>query len=418
MGRLLVEGGVPLHGTVSVSGSKNAALPILAATVLLNGEAELTNIPNVTDIVTMVRVLRALGLRVEYLPGKFIRTWGGRPIKSVAPFELVTKMRASFFVAGPILTRTGLARVPLPGGCSIGTRPVDIHLKGFAAMGADIHMEHGIVFMQAKELRGTRIYFDFPSVGATENIMMAATLAKGVTIIENAACEPEVSDLAYFLVACGARISGIGTPVITIEGVNELRGSAYRIIPDRIEAGTLLLAAAITHGEVTIQDMNIPHNAALLEKLQDAGVKSTVHDATSISIHPNGVVKAINLETQPFPGFATDLQAPMMAFLSLCQGTSVIRENIFENRFQHSQELGRMGAQIQVDLSTAIISGVPRLSGAPVKATDLRAGAALLIASLAAEGLTELRGTRHLYRGYENIYEKLTRLGARLKPLE
>lgn len=417
MSRLLIEGGVPLRGRVKISGSKNSTLPILAATILLSTDSEIYNVPQVSDVVTMVRVLRALGLRAEFVPHQFLRVWGGRAIKSVAPYELVTKMRASFFVAGPMLARMHMAKVPLPGGCSIGSRPVDLHLKGFAALGADVHIEHGIVALQAKELRGAAIYLDFPSVGATENIMMAACLAKGTTVIENAAREPEIFDLAQFLSSAGAQIEGAGTSKIVIKGVEELQGLKYSIIPDRIEAGTLIMAAAMTGGQVTFEKLNLEHLDALLRKLRDMGVGLQVHDAETLTVTGSPQLKAVDIETMPYPGFPTDLQAPMMALMALCQGTSVVKETIFENRFQHAPELRRMGADIRVDLSTAIVKGVASLSGAPVQATDLRAGAALLMAALAAEGQTELRGIHHIDRGYENLQDKLQLLGAKLTRL-
>jgi UDP-N-acetylglucosamine 1-carboxyvinyltransferase len=412
MAKLVVNGKKRLCGTVKVSGAKNAALPILAAALLLDGTTELINVPHLMDISTMIKMLNSLGLRAEYLKPCKVRIVNNKKIKHIAPYELVTAMRASFFVAGPLVARTGFAKVPLPGGCSIGSRPIDLHLKGFKALGCQINIEHGFVEIKAKQLVGKRIYLDFPSVGATENIMMAATLAQGTTIIENAALEPEIEDLGNFLNNAGANISGLGTAVIKIIGVSKLKGIEHTVIPDRVEAGTLLIAGAITNGAITIENCIPIHIEPLLQKLQEAGFKLEIKDNSIALMSNRHIINPINIETLPFPGFPTDMQAQMMSLLCLAQGTSLIKELIFENRFMHAYELMRMGANIKLDRHLAFIEGVPSLSGAAVKITDLRAGAALILAGLAAEGQTTVYGLKHLQRGYENLPEKLKSLGA------
>ncbi|MFA5104368.1 MAG: UDP-N-acetylglucosamine 1-carboxyvinyltransferase [Candidatus Margulisiibacteriota bacterium] len=418
MRKLLINGGNALSGTVSVSGAKNSALPILAATILLEGKASLTNIPLLNDVITMMRVLRTLGLRVEYCEPNTMNVWINGKIKHVAPYELVTKMRASFFIIGPMVARLGLARVPLPGGCAIGSRPVNYYLKGLEAMGAKIEMEHGFVKAQADKLEGVPIYLDFPSVGATESLMMAATLAEGDTSIENAAQEPEIIDLANFLNRCGAKISGAGTQAISITGVKSLKAVDYKIIPDRIEAGTLMIASAITGGDVTLKNVIPEHLASLSVKLQETGI-NIVFSGTSARVTVPDKLKAVNIKTMPYPGFPTDMQPQLTSLLSLAKGTSVITESIFENRFMHVQELKRMGADIQIEGHSIIIEGVPNLSGAPVRTSDLRAGAALAVAALAAEGETLIDDTdRFLDRGYEKIVSKLSGLGADVKEVK
>ena len=409
--RLFIDGGVPLTGEVCSSGAKNAALPILAASILVKGTYYIENIPSLLDVSIMLKMLNALGVRAEYSQSNKIRICNDRKIRHIAPYELVTSMRASFFVAGPIIARTGYAKVPMPGGCAIGTRPIDIHLKGFKAMGVDVSIEHGFVQMITDELKGARIYLDFPSVGATENIMMAATLASGKTIIENAAQEPEIVDLANFLILAGAKIEGVGTSIITIEGVSELNGQDYSVIPDRVEVGTLMLAAAITKGDVFIKDAIPDHIEPIISKLKDSGAFVNVSDD---GIHVKGCDKfqSVDIETLPFPGFPTDMQAQFMSFLTLCSGVSIVTETIFENRFMHVNELVRMSADIRVDQRQAIVKGVEKLCGAEVKITDLRAGAALVIAGLAAEGTTSIHGLGHLLRGYHNLPQKLRDLGA------
>jgi len=409
--KLVIKGGRKLNGTVVISGSKNAALPILAASILLNGETTLTNVPNLLDVITMLRVLRTLGIRAEYYDGGKVKIWNQNSIKHVAPYELVTKMRASFFVIGPILARTGLAKIPLPGGCAIGSRPVNIHIKGLEQLGATVRMEHGFVIVSANKLQGKRVYLDFPSVGATETMLMAATLASGKTIIENVAREPEIVDLANFLNQAGAKISGAGSEVIEIEGVDALHAIEYEVIPDRVEAGTFMLAAAITGGDVEVNKVIPTHVEALIRKLQDAGLKMQIEE-NRIRISSSGRLTAVDVRTLPYPGFPTDLQPQMAALLAVSRNTSVITETIFENRFMHVPELNRMGADIKIEGSSLIINGVEKLSGAPVRVSDLRAGAALVLAALVAEGETLIEDQdHHLSRGYENLVEKIKALG-------
>ncbi len=411
--RLVVEGGYPLLGTTRVSGAKNAALPILAACILTTGDFRIANIPPLMDIKVMIKMLNALGVRAEYLANDQVVIRNNRKIRHIAPYELVTAMRASFFVAGPILARTGFAKVPLPGGCAIGIRPLDIHINGFKAMGVDINIEHGFVQMTAKSLRGARIYLDFPSVGATENIMMAATLADGTTIIENAAQEPEIDDLANFLIQAGACIEGAGSSTITIQGVSRLVGRDYAVIPDRVEVGTLMIAAAVTRGDVCIKGAVPDHIEPIIRKLKDAGVGVDV-TPTDIRVVGSDTITSVDIETMPFPGFPTDMQAQFMALLSIARGIGIVTERIFENRFMHVSELMRLGADIRVDQRQAIVKGVPQLWGAEVKITDLRAGAALIIAGLVANGQTRIYGLDHLRRGYYELPQKLERLGARI----
>jgi len=418
MRRILVVGGKRLEGEVTVSGSKNAALPIMAATILTHGMSTISSIPNLLDIQTMIRVLRALGLRAEYSQPNIVRVWVNNYIKHVAPYELVTKMRASFFVIGPLLARTGFAKVPLPGGCAIGSRPVDIHLKGLESLGAKVELEHGFVIVKANKLRGDRILLDFPSVGATETIMMAACLAEGQTVIENAAREPEIVDLADFLNKAGAKIEGAGCEVVKIEGVAKLSAVEHSVIPDRIEAGTLMIAAAISHGEVVVKNVNVAHIDSVIIKLRQAGITVDV-EAGKVRIRVPDGLKAIDIRTQPFPGFPTDMQAQMLALITLASGTSVITETVFENRFMHVHELKRMGADIRLEGQSAIVNGVQKLEGAPVKSRDLRAGAALMIAGLAAEGETLIEDIdRFIERGYDGLNKKLISLGADIRELK
>lgn len=418
MRKIIVNGGRPLNGTVKVSGAKNSALPILASTLLLSGKASITNVPLLNDVITMMRVLRVLGLRVEYSEPNTMNVWINGKVRHVAPYELVTKMRASFFIIGPILARMGLAKVPLPGGCAIGFRPVNYYIKGLEALGAKIEMEHGFVIAKASKLKGAPIYLDFPSVGATESLMMAATLADGDTVIENSAKEPEIIDLANFLNKCGAKISGAGTQSITIKGVSSLRAADYRVIPDRIEAGTFMVASAITGGDVLIENIAPEHISSIVTKLQEAGVNIIMEKTSARVTAPKGI-KAVDIKTLPYPGFPTDMQPQLTSMLSLAKGTSVITESIFENRFMHVQELKRMGADIQIEGHSIIIEGVPHLSGAPVRTSDLRAGAALILAALAAEGETLIDDMdRFIDRGYEKILGKLERLGADAKEVK
>ena len=416
MQRLLLKGGRPLEGEFTVGGSKNAALPILAATIMLPGHSVIRNVPNLLDVITIIRVLRALGIRAEYSQSDPHRVdvWNSQ-VKHVAPYELVTKMRASFFVIGPILAVKGLAKVPLPGGCAIGSRPVNLHIKGMEALGAKVEMERGFVIARAAKLKGARVYIDFPSVGATEGVMMAATLAEGETIIENAAREPEVVDLANFLIKAGAKIEGAGGEVIRVQGVSGLAPVDYTIIPDRIEAGTIMAAAAITRGRVRISKIILNHVEATIRKLKESGVRLEIEsDALTVHGSEDGF-RAVDVKTMPYPGFPTDMQPQLSAFLTLARGTSVVSETIFENRFMHMQELRRLGADIKMEGQSAIINGVAGLSGAPVKVSDLRAGAALLIAGLAAQGETLLEDRdHHISRGYENIIDRLRALGAEI----
>jgi UDP-N-acetylglucosamine 1-carboxyvinyltransferase len=417
MRKALVVGGKRLNGKVTVSGSKNASLPILAATILLHGETTLTNVPNLLDIITMIRVLRTLGLRAEYFEPNTVKIWTNSVIKHVAPYELVTKMRASFFVIGPILARTGLAKVPLPGGCAIGSRPVDIHIKGLEALGAHVSMEHGFVIVKANKLKGAKIYMDFPSVGATETIMMAATMSEGETIIENAAQEPEIVDLAEFLNKCGAKIEDAGKESIKINGVQKLKACDYKVMPDRIEACTLMLAGAITKGDIVVDGVVEQHVEPVIRKLQDAGIEVAV-SSNMIRIKAKDGIKSTDIKTMPYPGFPTDAQPQFTSLMSIANDTSVITETVFENRFMHIQELKRMGADIHLEGQSAIIKGVKKLSGCPVRASDLRAGAALVLAGLAAEGETLIDDVeRFIERGYENLIGKLNSLGGDLKEI-
>lgn len=419
MRKIFVKGNKPLHGEVIISGAKNSALVILAATILIPGKTILRNVPNLLDIKTIIRVLRTLGLRAEYSASQpnTVEVWNDNNIKHVAPYELVTKMRASFFVIGPLLARKGLAKIPLPGGCAIGSRPVDLHIKGLEALGATVQMEHGFVIVSAKKLKGSRVYIDFPSVGATETVMMAASLAEGETIIGNCAREPEVVDLANFLNSAGAKITGAGTDEIHVQGVERLNPIEYRVIPDRIEAGTFMVAGAITKSKLTIKKLVPAHLESTITNLLEAGVEINVgEDQVEVSV-PNGI-DPIDIKTMPYPGFPTDMQSQFTSLLCLAKGTSVVTETIFENRFMHLHELRRMGADIKIEGQSAIIHGVKKLSGAQVRVSDLRAGAALLIAGLAAEGETMLEDRdHHIERGYEHIVNKLGAIGADVKML-
>jgi UDP-N-acetylglucosamine 1-carboxyvinyltransferase len=410
MDKLIINGGRKLKGEVSVSGSKNAALPIFVATILAPGKFEISNVPFLRDINTTIKVLDSLGARIEG-NGNVVRIDTTDVNNVEATYELVKTMRASVLVLGPLLARHGRARVSLPGGCAIGARPIDQHLKGLKALGAEIRLAHGYVEATAKKLKGARINFDMPTVGGTEHLMMTASLAKGVTLLENAAREPEIVDLACMLNKMGAQIEGAGTDTIRIEGVNELSPVDYRVMPDRIEAGTFMVAAAITGGDVRISNMQLEHLDALVFKLQDAGVDILNKDGV-VRVKGPKKLKSINIKTRPYPGFPTDMQAQFMALMCIADGASVIAENIFENRFMHVSELIRFGADITIDGKSAIVKGVKKLSGAPVMATDLRASASLILAGLAAEGETEITRIYHLDRGYESIEKKLAGLGA------
>lgn len=410
MDKLIINGGKKLKGEVSVSGSKNAALPIFVATILAPGKFEISNVPFLRDINTTIKVLESLGARIEG-NGNVVRIDTTDQKNVEATYDLVKTMRASVLVLGPLLARHGRARVSLPGGCAIGARPIDQHLKGLQALGAEIRLEHGYVEATAKKLKGARINFDMPTVGGTEHLMMTASLAKGVTLLENAAREPEIVDLANMLSKMGARIEGAGTDTIRIEGVKELVPTDYRVMPDRIEAGTFMVAAAITGGDVRISNMQLEHLDALVFKLHDAGVEIINKDGV-VRVKGPKKIRSINIKTRPYPGFPTDMQAQFMALMCIADGASVIAENIFENRFMHVSELIRFGADITIDGKSAIVKGVRKLSGAPVMATDLRASASLILAGLAAEGRTEVTRIYHLDRGYESIEKKLAGLGA------
>ena len=413
MDKLIINGGKKLKGDVSVSGSKNAALPIFVATILAPGTFEISNVPFLRDINTTIKVLESLGARIEG-NGNIVRIDTSELNNVEATYDLVKTMRASVLVLGPLLARHGRARVSLPGGCAIGARPIDQHLKGLKALGADIHLAHGYVEATAKSLKGARINFDVPTVGGTEHLMMTASLAKGVTVLENAAREPEIVDLATMLNLMGARIEGAGTDTIRIDGVQELTATDYRVMPDRIEAGTFMVAAAITGGDIRISNMQLEHLDALVFKLQDAGVEIINKDGI-VRVKGPKKLKSMNIKTRPYPGFPTDMQAQFMALMCVADGASVIAENIFENRFMHVSELIRFGAEIIIDGKSAIVKGIKKLSGAPVMATDLRASASLILAGLAAEGQTEVTRIYHLDRGYEAIEEKLSKLGARIR---
>jgi UDP-N-acetylglucosamine 1-carboxyvinyltransferase len=414
MDRFIVEGGVPLAGEIQISGSKNAVLPIFAATLLADGPCFISNVPDLRDVTTMLKVLERLGCRWQRSPAGLVRLDASAVDCHEAPYDLVKTMRASFIVLGPLLARHGRARVSMPGGCAIGVRQVDLHLKGLAAMGAAIEIGGGYVDARASRLKGTEIYLDCPSVGATENIMLAATLAEGSTVLKNAAREPEVADLAEFLVRMGARIRGAGTSVIEVEGVESLAGADHRVIPDRIETGTFAIAAAITGGRLRLKDAPVTMIESVLAKLQETGAAVSIGPAT-LDVQGPGEIRPVSLTTQPHPGFPTDLQAPFMAYLALARGSSTITERIFENRFLHVGELCRMGADARVQsASGTLIRGVPWLSGAQVMASDLRAGAALVLAALAARGRTEISRVYHIDRGYVRMEQKLSAVGARI----
>ena len=412
MEKLVIEGGRPLSGTVRVSGAKNAALPIMASTLLATGEHVLRGVPHLRDIRTMIELLEHIGAEVDWNGDLKIRTNRFNAVE--APYDLVKTMRASVLVMGPLVGQLRRARVSLPGGCAIGARPIDLHLRALGQMGAKIELREGSVDVFARHLHGADITFDLVTVTGTENIMMAAVLADGTTIIRNAAREPEVADLAEHLTAMGADIEGAGTDTMTIRGVEGLSPAPHTIIPDRIEAGTMLMAAGITGGELTIENFPTRMLETLMARLTDAGMSITVKGSTAHAVS-SGRLKGTNVTTAPHPGFATDLQAQFMAMMSMAAGTSIVTETIFENRFMHVSELTRMGADISIDGGMAVVKGVNRLKGAPVMATDLRASASLVIAGLAAEGTTEVRRIYHLDRGYERIEEKLATCGARIE---
>jgi UDP-N-acetylglucosamine 1-carboxyvinyltransferase len=412
MDKIVIEGGIPLEGEVRVSGSKNAALPIIAACMLTGGWHRLENIPGLRDIGTIKDITSNIGVAFEQ-DGHYLRVNSDNITSHVAAYRLVKTMRASVLVLGPLLSRLGRARISLPGGCAIGARPIDLHLKGLSAMGADIDLEHGYVVARADKLRGAPIFFDTSTVTGTENLMMAAVRAEGVTTLHNAAKEPEVVDLANFLNLMGAIIEGAGTDTITITGVRELRPVSYAIIPDRIESGTFLIAAAITKGRLKIKGSNITHIEAIVEQLLAGGMEIEGKGEELVA-RGTDHIKGVDITTMPFPGFPTDMQAQFMALMCLAHGRSVIKETIFENRFMHVSELRRMGADIEIKGGRALIRGKRSLSGAQVMATDLRASASLVLAGLAAEGRTEVSRAYHLDRGYQGLDLKLSQLGARI----
>ncbi|GAW93760.1 UDP-N-acetylglucosamine 1-carboxyvinyltransferase [Calderihabitans maritimus] len=414
MARLIIDGGKRLQGKVRISGAKNAALAIIAASVMAEGETILENVPCIADVEYQLDIISGMGAEVKWLDPNTVRLVVPDTISSSAPYRLVKKLRASNLLLGALLARKGMAEVPLPGGCDIGARPMDLHFKGLTALGAEIRLKHGFVVARGNCLSGTRIYLDFPSVGATENIMMAACRASGVTVIENAAKEPEVVDLANFLNAMGAKVRGAGTDLIKIEGVSDLRGVRYAVIPDRIEAGTYMIAAAATGGDVWVDNIIATHLQPIIAKLQEVGAVVEEKE-TAIRVIGREKLFSTDVKTLPYPGFPTDLQSPMMSLLAVAKGTSIIRENIFENRLQVAEELKRMGASVKVEGQVAVIVGVEQLYGARVNAPDLRAGAALVIAGLMAEGTTEVLNASVIHRGYEHLKEKLTALGASIQ---
>ncbi|MDN5302272.1 MAG: UDP-N-acetylglucosamine 1-carboxyvinyltransferase [Thermoanaerobacteraceae bacterium] len=416
MSCFIIEGGSKLSGTVKISSAKNAVLPVIAASLLTEAECIIEDAPELEDVRVMKEVLLSLGAKLS-CEANSIKI-DAAPINSFeAPYDLVRKMRASFLVMGPLLARKGKARISMPGGCAIGSRPIDLHLKGFASLGAEIELGHGFVEARCEKLKGTTIYLDFPSVGATENIMMAATLAEGQTVVENAAKEPEIIDLANFLNSMGAHIRGAGTDLIKIEGVKQLKGISYTVIPDRIETGTFLVAGAITGGNILLENVVSEHLKPVIAKLIECGAQ-IIEEPEGLRVIGDGRPLPSDVKTLPYPGFPTDMQAQIMAFLSLARGTSMVIETVFENRFMHVEELKRMGARIKIEGRSAVIEGVEKLSGAPVKATDLRAGAALILAGLAAEGTTTVMNAHHVERGYEDIVGKLSLLGANIKKCE
>ena len=413
MENLVIEGGLPLRGEISVSGSKNAALPILMASILLNGPAVFTNVPDLRDIHTTLRLLEILGCPCSFRNGRVEVSPG--PLQSEAPYDLVKTMRASVLCLGPLLARLGVARVAMPGGCAIGARPVNLHLSALERMGAEFELEEGYIHGKCAGLRGAHIQFDFPTVGGTENLLMAACLAEGETVLENVAREPEVVDLARFLIRCGAEIEGHGSSVIRVRGVRALNGCEYAIMPDRIEAGTFLAAAGITGGELLLRNCPYDDMDAVLIKLREAGM-DIIQRADGVLARPgSGGLRGVDVSTRPHPGFPTDMQAQLMALLCLADGSSMIDETIFENRFMHVQELVRMGADIRLSGSAAMVRGVEHLAGAPVMASDLSASASQVLAGLAARGKTVVQRIYHLDRGYERMEVKLQAVGARIR---
>ena len=416
MAKILVKKSQPLKGHVKIDGAKNSVLPIIAATLLAKDKSVLKGVPNLKDVHVISDLIKYLGADVEYKDN--ILTVDATNIKTCeAPYELVSKMRASFLIMGPLLARFNTTKISMPGGCAIGTRPIDLHLKGFKSLGAKIDMEHGFIEATTEKLVGTKLYLDFPSVGATENIMMAATLAEGTTIIENAAEEPEIVDLANFLNEMGANIKGAGTNTIRIKGVKKLKGAEHNIIPDRIEAATYMVAAAITKGDITIENVIMDHLKPVVAKLKEAGCEVEEMENSVRVIGPE-VIQPIDIKTLPHPGFPTDVQSQFMAMLTVSSGTSTVIETVFENRFMHVAEFNRMGADIKIEGRSAIVKGVNKLHGANVNATDLRAGASLILCGLIAEGETLIGDIYHIQRGYVDIDKKISALGGNIQIIE
>lgn len=414
MDKIIITGGVPLQGDVTVSGAKNSVLALMAACILADSPCLLHNVPIVSDVEHMLLVMKTLGVKANRYDNHSLMIDPTTLTGFEAPYDLVRKMRASIYVLGSLLGKVRKARVSMPGGCAIGLRPINLHLKGFQSLGCDIQIDSGYVNASGEGLRGAEVYLDFPSVGATVNVMLAAVLAPGKTLIENAALEPEIEDLANFLKKMGAKISGAGSSIIQIEGVKHLNGTDYTVIPDRIEAGTYIMAAAITGGKVKVRNAILDHMLAVQTKLLEAGVRIT-QDAGGLLVSVPNKLHASNITTSPYPGFPTDLQAQYMSLMCVSDGTSIIRENIWENRFMHCSELQRLGANIQIQEKSAIVTGCASLSGAPVMASDLRASAALALAGLVAQGETTISRVYHLDRGYEKLEEKLSSLGARIQ---
>lgn len=413
--RIIIHGGKPLNGSVVIGGAKNAVLKMMAAALLTKGVSVLRNVPHLTDVYTMAEVIKYLGAKVKFANNEL--EIDARDVHDIeAPYELVSQLRASFVVLGPLLARFGQAKVSLPGGCAIGERRIDLHERGLKLMGAEVRIEHGYVYANATKLIGTRIYLDRPSNGATENIMMAAVLAEGQTVIENAAQDPEIANLADFINAMGGKISGAGTYQITIDGVrpDEMHGGIFDTIPDRLEAGTFMLAVMCTTGEVTVENVNPHHLYSLISKMTEMGTEVSIYAPNTIKVTCRGRSIATDVTTLPYPAFPTDLQAPIMAVLATAEGTSIVTETIYENRFMQAGELRRMGADVSLKGNVAVVKGVPRLMGAEVKSSDLRAAGALVIAGLGAEGITEVSQLQHLDRGYEHLEDKFKALGANI----
>lgn len=411
---IIIEGGHPLRGNVKISGAKNAALVLIVASIMADGETILDNVPRIRDVEVLNSILNQLGTETRWNEDESLSICTPDTIKTETSYELSKQLRASNLFLGAFLGRTGEAKISMPGGCDIGSRPMDLHIKGVQALGGSVKFEHGYMSARMNEPKGASVYLDFPSVGATENIMMLASKTSGQTVIENAAKEPEIVDLANFLNSMGAKVRGAGTDIIKIEGVDILKAGRYAIIPDRIEAGTYMIAAAITGGEIMVENVIPTHLHPIIAKLQETGVIIEEYDQ-GLLVKGNSIIKPVDIKTLPYPGFPTDMQSQMMALLSKAEGTSVIVENVFENRFKIVDELKRMGAKIKVEGHTAIVEGPQSLYGAQVKATDLRAGAALVLAALAAKGETTINNAIHIFRGYDNMKEKLAKLGAKIK---